>query len=138
MVILGLGVDLVEVERFAQEEARRGAGFVATVLLPAEIDRSSRDPHPHAAHAAHFAAKEAFLKALGTGLRGRLGWHDLEVEPRAGRSTLVLRGEAAHLAAERGIEAVELSMTRTRGHAAALVVVAGAAGPSPGRVKESV
>lgn len=126
MAILGLGVDLVEVKRFEREEARQGRDFARAFLLPAEIDRANRDPRPDAARAAHFAAKEAFLKALGTGLRGRLAWHDLEVVPRAGRSAaLVLRGEAARLAAERGIDQVVLSVTRTRGHAAALVVIAG-------------
>lgn len=126
MAVLGLGVDLVEVERFAREATRQGADFAAAFLLPAEIDRTSRDPHPDAARAAHFAVKEAFWKALGTGLRGRLTWHDLEVVPAAGRDlALVLRGEAARLAAARGIDQVALSLTRTRGHAAALVVVAG-------------
>jgi holo-[acyl-carrier protein] synthase len=126
MAILGLGVDLIEVKRFEREEARQGGDFARAFLLPAEIDRASRDPHPDAARAAHFAAKEAFLKALGTGLRGRLKWHDLEVVPRAGRGVaLVIHGEAARLLAERGIDQVELSLTHTHGHAAALVVIAG-------------
>jgi len=126
MAVLGLGVDLVEVERFTREAARQGADHATAFLLPAEIERTSRDPHPDSARAAHFAAKEAFWKALGTGLRGQLAWHDLEVVPAAGRGLdLVLRGEAARLAAARGIDRVALSLTRTRGHAAALVVVAG-------------
>lgn len=126
MAVLGLGVDLVEVERFTREATRQGADFATAFLLPAELARANRDPHPDAARAAHFAAKEAFWKALGTGLRGRLAWHDLEVVPGAGRNAaLVLRGEAARLAAARGIDRVALSLTRTRGHAAALVVVAG-------------
>jgi holo-[acyl-carrier protein] synthase len=126
VAVLGLGIDLIEVARFARETARAGDGHAAAYLIPAELDRTQRDPRPDAARAAHFAAKEAFWKALGTGLRGRLSWHDLEVVLDAGReATLVLRGDAARLASARGIEAVALSVTRTRGHAAALVVVTG-------------
>ncbi len=108
--ILGIGVDLVPVERIARGEARQGPDFLAAILTPAELERCAGEgrgvngTHRAARAAAFFAAKEAFLKALGTGLVGRLSWHDIEVVPdgRRGRAALALRGEAARLAAEGG------------------------------------
>ncbi len=129
--ILGLGVDLVEVARFSAEEARHGPDYLTAVLRPAEIERSRREAHPHAAHARHFAAKEAFLKALGGGFRGRLSWHDLEVHAVSGAEpALILHGEAARLAAEKGIAHIQLTLTATDEHVAALVIVSGREAPA--------
>jgi holo-[acyl-carrier protein] synthase len=126
--ILGIGIDLIAVERIARGEARQGPDFLAAILTASELERCRREEHGggrEARAASFFAAKEAFLKALGTGLIGRLSWHDIEVIPegRRGRAALALRGEAARLAAEAGIENVDATLTVAAGHAAAMVVV---------------
>ena len=127
--ILGIGVDLVAVDRIARGEAQQGPDFLAAILTPAELERCRRGGvngvRREVRAASYFAAKEAFLKALGTGLVGRLSWHDIEVVPegRRGRAALALRGEAARLASEAGIGNVETTLAVTARHAAAMVVV---------------
>ncbi len=125
MAILGLGVDLVEVARFEREEARHGPGFLQAVFSPAEIARCGRRPDPPRAWATHFAAKEAVLKALGTGLTGRLSWHDIEIDLAGAIPLVALGGEASRLAATMGAAGVELTITRTAAHAAVMAVLVG-------------
>ena len=136
VMILGLGVDLVEVARF-ERESRHDPGFLDEILLASELDRCRRTRRPHSSHAAHFAAKEALLKALGTGRSGRLSWHDLEVVAGDQRTpALALSGEAARVAAEMGVDEVRLALATTTKHAVAMVVLAGRArrqGRSGGR-----
>ena len=75
-------------------------------------------------YAARFAAKEAGMKALGTGWRGGLTWRDLEVSNLAsGRPTLRLHGKAAEIAERLGVRNISLSLTHTAGHAIAVVIL---------------
>ena len=78
-MILGIGVDLVEVERIDQSIERHGAHFLQRVFTEREIAYCSkmRTPGPH--YAARFAAKEAVSKAFGTGIGASVGWLDIEV-----------------------------------------------------------
>jgi len=129
-MILGLGVDLVEVARFERQRSRHGPGFLDEILLASELERCRRTPRPNSSYAAHFAAKEALFKALGTGKSGRLSWHDLEVVVPGDRGApaLALGGEAARAAAEMGVDDVRLSLATTARHAIAMVVLAGRPG----------
>jgi holo-[acyl-carrier protein] synthase len=123
-MIKGIGIDLVDLERLRQVLARHGARFVDRVLTAAERDfcHAHRDPVPHIA--ARFAAKEAALKALGTGLASGIRWADLEVERGTdGAPSLLLRGAAERLARERGVRTAHLSLTHDRATAAAVVVL---------------
>jgi len=125
-VLLGLGIDLVEVERVEREIETRGESLLDEVLCPGEIAycRSKRRPGPHVA--ARFAAKEALLKALGTGRAGRISWHDAEVvHDERGRPSFVLAGETARLVEETGAREVHLSLTHTDTHASAMVALEG-------------
>jgi holo-[acyl-carrier protein] synthase len=100
--VRGIGIDLVPIARMREVMARWQERFVARVFTPAEIAycRSRRDPAPH--FAARFAAKEAGLKALGTGLRLGVSWRELEVErERGGAPVLVLRGRSREIARQR-------------------------------------
>ncbi len=126
MAIAGLGVDLARSGRFRRflEEGR--GGVIERVFTPGEraYCLARKDPAPHLA--ARFAAKEAFLKALGLGLRDGLSWQDLEVVRDAlGRPSLVLGGRAAELVAARNIAAVHLSYSHDGDYAVATVILEG-------------
>jgi holo-[acyl-carrier protein] synthase len=125
-VLLGLGIDLVEVERVERQLEKLGDSLLDEVLCPGEIAycRGKRRPGPHIA--ARFAAKEALLKALGTGRAGRISWHDAEVvHDERGRPSFVLAGETARLVEEKGTRAVHLTLTHTDTHASAMVALEG-------------
>lgn len=125
-MILGTGIDLIEVERIAASYARFGERFLARLLRPAEIAYclSHTRPAPHLA--ARFAAKEAVSKAFGTGIGTELGWQDIEVARRAsGEPQVVLHDQGLALLAARGGRVVHLSLTHTATHAAAVAVLEG-------------
>jgi holo-[acyl-carrier protein] synthase len=123
-MIEGIGIDLVDLERLRQVLERHGDRFLDRILTEGErefCDRH-RDPVPHVA--ARFAAKEAALKALGTGLTSGIRWSDLEVEREdSGKPLLRFRGAAERVARERGVRSVHLSLTHDRRAAAAVVVL---------------
>lgn len=123
-MILGTGIDLVEVGRIAASYERFGERFLARILRPAEIAYclAQAQPAPHLA--ARFAAKEAVSKAFGTGLGAALGWQDIEVARRAGGEPhVVLHDKGLALLAARGGRVVHLSLTHTAAHAAAVAVL---------------
>ena len=126
-MILGTGIDIVEVARIAASCAKFGDHFVDHILLPAEVAycRSHKDPMPF--YAARFAAKEAVAKAFGTGIGAELNFHDLEICRReSGAPYVVLHGRGRELFAARGGRALHLSLTHTAQYAAATVVLEGA------------
>jgi holo-[acyl-carrier protein] synthase len=123
-MILGLGVDLVEVERIRAAHARFGEGFLARILGPTELAYCAtyRDPAPH--WAARFAAKEAISKALGTGIGLGLGWLDMEVlRHPSGQPYVVLHGKGLALLHERGGATLHLTLSHTAHHAVAMAVI---------------
>jgi holo-[acyl-carrier protein] synthase len=123
-MIVGTGIDIVEVPRVAAALERFGARFLARVFTEAEI-RYCRSKHNAVERfAARFAAKEAGLKAIGTGWRGGVGWKDIEVrrEP-GGRPTIAFSGKAAEFAARLGVKRASLSLSHTREHAIASVIL---------------
>ena len=78
---------------------------------------------PDAGLAARFAAKEAAVKALGTGFSSGIGWRDVEVGSENGRPSLTLHGRAAELASEMGVTGIHVSLTHEREYASAVVVL---------------
>ena len=125
-MIVGTGVDLCEVGRIESAIARHGRRFIERVYTAGEIAYAERKANRYERYAARFAAKEAGMKALGTGWRGGLGWHDLEVTNLAsGRPTLRLHGKAAEIAEKLGVRAVSLSITHTSEQAMAVVILEG-------------
>jgi holo-[acyl-carrier protein] synthase len=93
-VILGIGIDLVDVARFSRIAARHDPGFIESLFPAAEIAWCALRRHRDRHLAARFAAREAVLKALGTGLVGLMSWRDIEVAPGdgPGPARMVLRG----------------------------------------------
>lgn len=123
-MILGLGIDVVEIRRFAEGLQRHGDRFRRRFFTASEQAYCEDCSDAAARYAARFAAKEAFAKALGSGIAGGLQWIDVEVtRDAAGRPGLLLHGTAAARAAERGVRVVHLSITHARETAAAVVVL---------------
>jgi holo-[acyl-carrier protein] synthase len=119
-----IGIDLAEVERVAGVLARRGERFLARLFLPGEIRRGRRHPRAFAEHVAgRFAAKEAAMKALGTGWRG-LSFKEISIEREpGGKPRLVFRGRALERARRLGVVSAEVSITHTSTMAAAAVAL---------------
>jgi holo-[acyl-carrier protein] synthase len=123
-VILGSGVDLCEVPRIEAAIARHGRRFLERVFTPGEIAYADRKANRFERYAARFAAKEAGMKALGTGWRGGISWRDFEVlNLPSGRPTLNFHGKAADIAGKLGVQRVALSITHTKEQALAMVIL---------------
>lgn len=133
-MIIGTGLDLVEIRRVAALLERHGPDRLRRVFGEAELAHCLGRADPAAGLAARFAAKEAFYKALGTGVGRAGGWTDVEVvsEP-GGRPRLRLAGRAARSAERAGVARVHLSLTHTGALAAAQVVLEGHAAVGRGR-----
>jgi len=125
-MIIGTGVDLAEVDRIREACERYGDRFLQRVFTPAEIAYASRKANKYERFAARFAAKEAGMKAIGTGWRGGVRWQDFEVvnEP-SGRPTLRFHGVARQVAERLGVKSVQLSLTHTGALALAHVILEG-------------
>jgi holo-[acyl-carrier protein] synthase len=109
-MIIGIGVDLVEVERIEAAVRRHGQRFLDRIYTADELAYCAGYLKPGERWAARFAAKEAAMKALGTGWRG-VGWRDFEVaRSPTGPPRLILHGPAAALARQRGLQVVAESL----------------------------
>jgi holo-[acyl-carrier protein] synthase len=123
-MILGVGIDLIEVERVRKSYEKFGERFVNRILRPDEIRYCLSHKHPAPFLAARFAAKEAVSKAFGTGIGARLGWQDMEVAKKeSGEPCLILHGGGLDLMRERGAVRVLLSLTHTENYASAVAIL---------------
>ena len=118
--MLTVGVDIIEISRIAATVDRWGDRFLGRIYTQGELDYCrGRSPQL----AARFAAKEAVMKALGTGLRG-VGWRDIEVVRRRGRApTVRLHGRAADVSERLAVTEIALSISHSREYAVASVVM---------------
>ena len=113
-MIVGTGVDLAEVPRIRASIERFGARFIERIYTPAEIAYVERKANRWERYAARFAAKEAGMKAIGTGWRHGVRGQDFEVANLpSGKPTLRLHGIAARVAEKLGVRNVSLSITHT-------------------------
>ena len=125
-MIVGLGIDVIEVARLAAALRRHGDHFLERVFTESEQAASATRADRVLALAARFAAKEACLKALGTGWAEGLGFRDVEIVREGNRPPrLVFHGEAARRAEALGVVRSHLSLTHQPGLAAAVVVLEG-------------
>lgn len=122
-MIYGIGLDIVELDRMRVVVARRADRFLQRVFTADELAACERgDKHRLRRLAARFAAKEAVLKSLGTGLR-EVKWTDAEVvNDESGKPEIVLHGRLRDIAAERGVDQIHISLTHSRDYAAAQAV----------------
>jgi holo-[acyl-carrier protein] synthase len=123
-MIVGSGIDMVEIGRIRESMERFGQRFLNRIFTNAEQAYCLRKRRSAESFAARFAAKEAGAKALGTGISQGVNWLEIEVirEP-AGRPGLVLHGRAAEIAAALGVARMALSLTHTGDLAMASVVL---------------
>jgi holo-[acyl-carrier protein] synthase len=113
-VIVGTGVDLAEVPRIKASIERYGEKFIRRIYTTAEIAYVERKANKFERYAARFAAKEAGMKAIGTGWRRGVTWQDFEVANLpSGKPTLRFHGVAARFAEALGVKNVSLSITHT-------------------------
>jgi holo-[acyl-carrier protein] synthase len=123
-MIIGTGVDLAEVPRIRQSIERYGARFLNRIYTEAEISYCEEKASRFESYAARFAAKEAGMKALGTGWSRGVRWRDIEVVRRKGqRPTIQFHGEAAAIATKLGAKNIALSLTHTSEQALAHVIL---------------
>ena len=123
-MIVGTGIDIAEVPRIAESIARFGDRFLQRVFTDAERQYCDRKANRVERYAARFAAKEAGMKALGTGWNYGVRWRDIEVARKPGnRPTMVFHGKAAEFAARLGAVHVSLSLSHTAEQAIAHVIL---------------
>ena len=125
-MILGMGVDIAEVDRIRNAIDKHGQRFLDRVYTPGEIAYVERKANRFERYAGRFAAKEAGMKAIGTGWMRGVRWRDFEVANLpSGKPTLRLHGEAARVAESLGVKAVLLSITHTAALGMAHVILEG-------------
>lgn len=124
-MVVGIGTDLIEIERVEQSIQRFGVRFLERVFTADEIAYCQQKRKTSSeSFAARFAAKEAGAKALGTGISRGISWREIEVRREAGeRPTLHWSGRAAERAAELGVSRISLSLTHSGSVAMAVVLV---------------
>ena len=123
-MIVGTGVDLAEVDRIEGSIKRFGERFVNRIYTPVEIAYVKRKANRYERYAARFAAKEAGMKAIGTGWSRGVRWVDFEVvNLPSGGPTLLFHGRAAEIAKTLGVKRAALSITHTKTMSLAYVVL---------------
>lgn len=123
-MIVGTGVDIAEVDRIEAAVKRFGARFLKRVFTPAEVRYCMGKPSTPERLAARFAAKEAGMKAIGTGLRHGITWQDVEVLRLPGqRPVMQFHGKAAEFATRLGCKRTHLSLSHTKEQAIAYVIL---------------
>jgi holo-[acyl-carrier protein] synthase len=113
-VIVGLGIDIAEIDRIEAAITRHGRRFIDRIYTPAEIEYCERFRNRAERYAGRFAAKEAAMKALGTGWSRGVHWVDIEVTRQpGGRPTLTLHGPTQQHAQRLGVRQISLSITHS-------------------------
>jgi holo-[acyl-carrier protein] synthase len=122
-MIVGLGLDIAEIDRIEAAISRHGASFIERLYTPQEAAYCESHKNRFERYAARFAAKEAAMKALGTGWRHGIRWRDIEVVREPGcKPTLRLEGVALQFAARLGVKHIALTITHSGNFALAEVI----------------
>ncbi|HXN23944.1 MAG TPA: holo-ACP synthase [Candidatus Dormibacteraeota bacterium] len=122
-MIVGLGADITEVDRIQATIERRGDAVLRRLFTAAEIAYCEKHRNKYERYAGRFAAKEAAMKALGTGWRRGVRWVDIEITREAsGKPTLALRGVARTIADRLGVKHIAITITHTEELALAQVI----------------
>lgn len=122
-MIVGMGIDVAEVNRIRAVVEAQAERFLKRVYTPAEVAYCERFKNKYERYAGRFAVKEAAMKALGTGWSRGVRWVDVEVvRQRGGRPTLELKGEAKNIADRLGVKHIAVSITHTAEQAFAQVI----------------
>ena len=128
MTVIGIGTDIIECLRIAKMIERHGELFLTRVYTSHEIEYCTARKASTQHYAGRFAAKEAVLKALGTGWTRGIHWRDIEVKNEmGGKPGIILGGAASELAGKLGIAEMLISISHCRTHATAFAVAVGKA-----------
>ncbi len=123
-MILGTGIDIIEVERIEASYEKFGERFLNRILVTGEMEYCLSHKKPGPFLAARFAAKEAVSKAFGTGIGAQLSWQDIEVKRKeSGEPYVVMHGKGAELMKGRGARIVHLTISHTEKHATAMAIL---------------
>ena len=123
-MILGSGIDLIEVNRVETAREKYGERYLNRILHPAETAYCLSHKIPGPFLAARFAAKEAISKAFGTGIGAQLGWQDIEIRRKdSGEPYVVLHDQGQLLLQARGGRMVHLTLSHTQKHATAMAIL---------------
>ena len=121
--IIAHGIDLVDFSRIERMAKRHGKRFISRVFTKAEQQYAEKNRNKIEKLAGRFAAKEAVLKLLGTGWRGKIAWTDIEVKNNpSGQPEVFLSGEVKKIAQKTGIKQISISITHTANFAIASAV----------------
>lgn len=124
-MIIGIGCDIIKVERI-QNAITKNSCFCEKLFTPAEIEYCSRKANSAQSFAARFAAKEAVMKALGTGWDGKVNWLDIEViNSASGSPSIKLTGGAKEMADELKVKNICLSLAHEKDFALAYIILEG-------------
>ena len=123
-MVYGIGVDIIKIERFEGSLARWGDRLCERVFTPLELSICQRKARPGRHLALRFAAKEAFLKALGMGMFQGIGWKEIEItNDPSGRPRMVLRDEAEKICQGKGIKTIFVSISHEAEYGVAQVLL---------------
>jgi holo-[acyl-carrier protein] synthase len=123
-MILGTGIDIIEVERIEASYEKFGERFLNRILVAGEMEYCLSHKKPGPFLAARFAAKEAVSKAFGTGIGAQLSWQDIEVKRKdSGEPYVVMHGKGDELKKRRGARIVHLTISHTEKHATAMAIL---------------
>jgi holo-[acyl-carrier protein] synthase len=123
-MILGTGIDIIEVARVASAYERHGDRFLQRILRQEEIAYCLTHKVPGPFLAARFAAKEAVSKAFGTGIGAQLSWQDIEIcRKESGEPYIVLHDKGRELWASRNARIVHITISHTAAHATAMAIL---------------
>jgi len=125
-MIVGIGIDIIEVDRIRRLTVRHGERFLRRVFTDEEVDYCQRSAHPAQRFATRFAAKEATLKALGVGWQKGVTFRDVEVcVDGLGAPSVRLGGRALEISRERGVKTIFVSLSHGRHYAVAQALAEG-------------
>lgn len=126
MTVIGIGTDIIECLRIAQMIERHGEIFLRRVYTPLEVDYCNARKAATQHFAGRWAAKEAVLKAMGTGWAAGISWRDIEVRnDERGRPSITLTGGAREVCDSLGVETMHISISHCRSHATAYALAVG-------------
>lgn len=123
-MILGIGIDIVDISRISSSIEKYKQRFIARIFTEDEIDYCNSKANKNQHYAVRFAGKEAFFKALGSGVRDGITWHDVEFSnDKLGKPILHHRGKASEIMKSLGAQRAHVSFTHSNTSAAAVIVI---------------
>lgn len=125
-MIVGLGTDIVEIVRIGEMIDRHGEAFLNRIYTPDEIRYCQKRKHYNEAFAGRWAAKEAVMKALGTGFIRGIGWQDIEIlAEKSGKPFVNIRGGAGEHAKKIGVDNILITISHCKAYATATAIGVG-------------